>query len=81
MPGVWSKSFPPRPQIVPFEPQKLERMGQELTNYFAVVMAFPNPDGSLTEGMTGEAKISGRNYPLVWQVGRGAWRWIRSQVW
>ncbi len=63
------------------QPQKLERMGQELTNYFAVVMVFPNPDGSLSEGMTGEAKISGRNYPLVWQVGRDAWRWIRSQIW
>jgi putative peptide zinc metalloprotease protein len=62
-------------------PQKLERMGQELTNYFAVVMVFPNPDGSLNEGMTGVAKISGRSRPLVWQVGRGTWRWIRSQVW
>jgi putative peptide zinc metalloprotease protein len=62
-------------------PQQLERLGQELTNYFAVVMVFPNPDGSLSEGMTGTAKISGRSYPLVWQVGRGTWRWIRSQVW
>jgi putative peptide zinc metalloprotease protein len=62
-------------------PQELERMGQELTNYFAVVMVFPNPDGSLNEGMTGTAKIAGRSYPLVWQVGRGGWRWIRSQVW
>jgi putative peptide zinc metalloprotease protein len=63
------------------QPQPLERMGQELTNYVAVVMDFPNPDGSLTEGMTGTAKIAGKDYPLAWQVGRGAWRWLRSQVW
>src|SRR5271163_1733724 len=63
------------------KPQKLERMGQELTNYFAVVMVFPNPDGSLSEGMTGTAKIAGRSYPLASQAGRGTWRWIRSQVW
>jgi multidrug efflux pump subunit AcrA (membrane-fusion protein) len=63
------------------EPQKFERMGQELTNYFAVVMEFPNPDGSLREGMTGTARISGKSYPLAWQVGRGAWRWLHSQVW
>ena len=62
-------------------PQELERMGQELTNYFAVVMVFPNPDGSLKEGMTGKAKIAGKAYPLAWQAGRGIWRWIRSQVW
>jgi putative peptide zinc metalloprotease protein len=62
-------------------PQQMERMGQELTNYFAVVMVFPNPDGSLTEGMTGTAKISGRSYPLAWSAGRDAWRWVRSQVW
>lgn len=63
------------------QPQKLSRLGQDLTNYFAVVMDFPNPDGSLVEGMTGTAKISGRASPLVWQVARGAWRWVRSQVW
>jgi putative peptide zinc metalloprotease protein len=63
------------------QPQSLERMGQELTNYFAVVMDFPNHDGSLTEGMTGTAKIAGNSYPLAWQGGRGAWRWLRSQVW
>ena len=63
------------------QPQPLERMGQELTNYFAVVMDFPNTDGSLTEGMTGTAKIAGKSYPLAWQGGRGAWRWLRSQVW
>jgi putative peptide zinc metalloprotease protein len=63
------------------QPQKLERLGQELTNYFAVVTVFPNPDGSLREGMTGTAKIAGRSRPLAWQAGRGAWRWLRSQVW
>jgi hypothetical protein len=63
------------------QPQELERLGQELTNYFAVVAVFPNPDGSLREGMTGTAKIAGRSRPLAWQAGRGAWRWLRSQVW
>jgi putative peptide zinc metalloprotease protein len=63
------------------EPLKLERMGQELTNYFAVVMVFPNADGSLREGMTGTAKISWKSRPVGWQVGRGAWRWFRSQAW
>jgi putative peptide zinc metalloprotease protein len=62
-------------------PQDLERLGQELTNYFAVVTVFPNPDGSLREGMTGTAKIVGRSRPLAWQAGRGAYRWLRSQVW
>jgi len=62
-------------------PQELERLGQELTNYFAVVTVFPNPDGSLREGMTGTAKIAGKSRPLAWQAGRGAWRWLRSQVW
>jgi multidrug resistance efflux pump len=62
-------------------PQELERLGQELTNYFAVVTVFPNPDGSLREGMTGTAKIAGSSRPLAWQAGRGAWRWLRSQVW
>ncbi len=62
-------------------PQQLERLGQQLTNYVAVEMAFPNPDGSLTEGMTGMAKIAGKSYPVAWQAGRGAWRWLRSQVW
>ena len=63
------------------QPQKLSRLGQDLTNYFAVVMEFPNPDGTLTEGMTGTAKISGGASPLAWQAARGAWRWVRSQVW
>lgn len=63
------------------EPQKVERKGQELTNYFAVVMEFPNPDGVLREGMTGQAKIYGRRRPLVWRGVRRGWRWLRSQVW
>jgi len=63
------------------QPHKLERMGRELTNYFAVVVDFPNPDGSLREGMTGTARISAKSSPLVWKVGRESWRWLRSQVW
>ena len=63
------------------QPQQLSRLGQDLTNYFAVALEFPNPDGSLSEGMTGTAKISGKSHPLAWQAARGAWRWIRSQVW
>ncbi len=63
------------------QPQDLERLGQQLTNYFAVITVFPNPDGSLREGMTGTAKIAGVSRPLAWQAGRAAWRWIRSQVW
>jgi putative peptide zinc metalloprotease protein len=62
-------------------PEKLERLGQELTNYFAVVVDFPNPDGSLREGMTGTAKISAGNSSMAWKAGREAWRWIRSQAW
>jgi putative peptide zinc metalloprotease protein len=61
--------------------QKLTRLGQELTNRFVVVMVFPNPDGKLTGGMTGVAKITVRSRPLAWQVGRSAWHWLRSQVW
>jgi putative peptide zinc metalloprotease protein len=61
--------------------QKLLRLGQELTNHIAVVMVFPNPDGSLTAGMTGTAKISVRSRPLALQVGRGFWHWVRSQIW
>lgn len=63
------------------QPHKLERMGQELTNYFAVVVEFPNPDGSLREGMTGTARISAKSSPLAWKAGRESWRWLRSQIW
>jgi putative peptide zinc metalloprotease protein len=61
--------------------QKLTRLGQELTNHFVVVMAFQNSDGSLSGGMTGVAKITVKNRPLAWQVGRSIWLWLRSQVW
>jgi multidrug resistance efflux pump len=63
------------------QPQKLERRGQELTNYIAVVMEFPNPDGSLREGMTGTAKITGKSRSLALRAGREAWRWVHSQIW
>jgi multidrug efflux pump subunit AcrA (membrane-fusion protein) len=59
-----------------------ERAGQPLTNYFAVVLEFPNQDGVLREGMTGTAKIyTHRRYSLAWQTARSAWRWLRSQIW
>ncbi|MGA8145814.1 MAG: efflux RND transporter periplasmic adaptor subunit [Candidatus Acidiferrales bacterium] len=61
--------------------QKLMRLGQELTNHIAVVMDFPNPDGSLSEGMTGTAKITVKSRPLGLQATRSAWHWLRSQVW
>jgi putative peptide zinc metalloprotease protein len=61
--------------------QKLMRFGQSLTNDIAVVMEFPNPDGSLVEGMTGTAKITVKSQPIAWQVGRSAWRWVRAQLW
>jgi putative peptide zinc metalloprotease protein len=63
------------------QPEKLEHLGQELTNYFAVIMNFPNPDGSLREGMTGTAKITGKSRSLGWRAGREAWRWAHSQIW
>ncbi len=63
------------------EPHKIERKGQELTNYFAVMMEFPNPEGVLREGLTGQGKIYGQRRPLVWRVARNSWRWFRSQVW
>ncbi|MFQ5778527.1 MAG: efflux RND transporter periplasmic adaptor subunit [Terriglobia bacterium] len=62
-------------------PQKLVRKGQELTNYFAVVLEFANPEEMLREGMTGTAKIYGRRYPLAWRAGRSVWRWLRSHLW
>jgi putative peptide zinc metalloprotease protein len=62
-------------------PPRLERFGQEQTNYFALVVSFPNSDGLLTEGMTGVAKIYGQRYPLAWHGARSFWRWFRSQVW
>jgi putative peptide zinc metalloprotease protein len=61
--------------------EKLERLGQELTNFVAVEMEIPNPDGSLREGMTGKAKISGPKHSLAWQAAQFTWRWVRSQFW
>jgi putative peptide zinc metalloprotease protein len=61
--------------------EKLQRLGQDLTNYLAVEMEIPNPDGSLQEGMTGKAKISGDRHSLAVQAGEGMWRWMRSQFW
>jgi putative peptide zinc metalloprotease protein len=61
--------------------EDLERLGQKLTNYFAVEMEFANNDGSLREGMTGTARIAGKSSPLAWQFCRGAWRWAKSQIW
>jgi len=61
--------------------EKLERLGQELANFVAVEMEIPNPDGSLREGMTGKAKISGPRHSLAWQAAQATWRWVRSQFW
>ena len=61
--------------------ENLERLGQQLTNYFAVDMEFANPDGSLREGMTGTAKISGKRSSIAYQAARATWRWARSQAW
>jgi putative peptide zinc metalloprotease protein len=61
--------------------ETLERLGQQLTNYFAVDMEFANPDGSLREGMTGTAKVSGKRASLAWQASRAVWRWAHSQAW
>jgi putative peptide zinc metalloprotease protein len=61
--------------------QDLERLGQKLTNYFAVEMEFANADGSLREGMTGTARIAGKSSPLAWQFCRATWRWAKSQIW
>jgi putative peptide zinc metalloprotease protein len=61
--------------------ENLERLGQQLTNYFAVDVAFANPDGSLREGMSGTAKVSGKRGSLAWQASRAMWRWARGQAW
>src|SRR5277367_3077060 len=63
------------------ETENLERLGQKLTNYFAVDMEFSNPDGSLREGMRGTAKVSGKRASMAWQVSRATWRWAHSQAW
>jgi RND family efflux transporter MFP subunit len=61
--------------------ENLERLGQKLTNYFAVDMELTNSDGSLREGMTGTAKVSGKRASLAWQGSRAVWRWAHSQAW
>jgi multidrug resistance efflux pump len=63
------------------QPSKVERKGQELTNFFEVVMEFPNPAGELKEGMTGTARIYGKRYPLALRALRAGWRWARGLVW
>lgn len=63
------------------QPARLERLGQDLTNYFAVEVEFQNPDASLLEGMTGTAKIYTGRASIARQWGRDLWRWVRSQVW
>jgi putative peptide zinc metalloprotease protein len=63
------------------EPNKIERKGQELTNFFEVVMEFPNPMGELKEGMTGTARIYGKRYPVALRALRAGWRWARSLIW
>jgi len=62
-------------------PEKLERKGQELANFFEVDMEFPNPEGALREGMTGTARIYGKHYPLAWRFGRAGYRWLHSLIW
>jgi len=61
--------------------ETLQRLGQNLTNYFAVEVEVANPDDSLREGMTGTAKITGRRHSIAWQVARATWRWMRGQIW
>jgi putative peptide zinc metalloprotease protein len=63
------------------EPNKVERKGQELTNFFEVVMEFPNPGGELKEGMTGTARIYGKRYPVALRALRAGWRWARALIW
>jgi putative peptide zinc metalloprotease protein len=62
-------------------PKSPERAGRRLSNYFAVTLEFENPDGSLREGMTGTAKVSGPRRSLAVRWGEGAWRWLRSVAW
>jgi putative peptide zinc metalloprotease protein len=62
-------------------PEKLERKGQELANFFEVDMQFANPDDTLREGMTGTARIYGKRFSFAWRFGRSGYRWIRSLIW
>lgn|SRR5215472_10836131 len=80
--GRVDQIFPAAAADIPVsQTEKLTRLGQALTNYIAVVMEFPNPDGSLSSGMTGVAKIRAKSRPLGFQMARGAWHWLRSQIW
>jgi putative peptide zinc metalloprotease protein len=79
--GTVDRIFPAAATDRPLSnPDKPHHLGQDLTNYLALVVTVPNSDGLLRENMTGTAKISGKSYPLAWLVCRGAWRWFRSQV-
>jgi len=62
-------------------PDKMERKGQELANFFEVDMEFPNSDGALREGMTGTAKIYGKRYPVAWRFARAGYQWLHSLIW
>lgn len=75
---IMPAAAPDRPVAEPFVPK---RKGQILTNYFAVELEFPNPEGELREGETGTAKIYGKRYPMAWRMARTSWRWLRSQIW
>ncbi|MCI0403334.1 MAG: efflux RND transporter periplasmic adaptor subunit [Acidobacteria bacterium] len=63
------------------DPKAVERKGQELTNFFAVVLELPNEDGVLREGMTGTAKIYGPRHLIGVKLGRSAYRWAASLIW
>ena len=63
------------------KPTGMKRDGQNLYNYFAVVIEVANSDGRLREGMTGTARIGRPRRSLAWQGLRAAWRWTRSQLW
>ncbi len=54
---------------------------QPMSNYVAIVLRFPNPNGLLLEGMTGTAKILGHRRPIAWHFARGVWRWVHTYAW
>ncbi len=63
------------------ETSKPQRYGQDLLNYFAVVVVLPNPQSLLREGMSGQAKIYAPARSALWQAGRKFGRWVLSQAW
>lgn len=63
------------------DPKPVERQGQEVTNFFAVVLEFPNEDGVLREGMTGTAKIYGPRQLVGLKLGRGVYRRAAALIW